>query len=249
MTMKSLNITELNNFDLELSAHTYLKERAKALFLSIQYVIDSMVEGDVAEFGVLQGDSAIVLATSIRFFEDYSSIKNRLLKNEFPKKYLHLYDSFEGYPELENDVDLNSHERETGLYFKGGHGPADKNKQIFANSASLNSRECLGEDRVKVHIGYFSDLEHTENESPQKLSLVHFDCDMYQSTYDALDYIFENNLMSDGSVLMFDGWALSKSSNKFGMRRAWREINEKYEIDSEDRGEFAVMCQKFIIHK
>lgn len=41
----------------------------------------------------------------------------------------------------------------------------------------------------------------------QKIGLLHIDCDIYSSAYEALDFCFKYNLIESGTIIMYDDWA------------------------------------------
>jgi hypothetical protein len=82
----------------------------------------------------------------------------------------------------------------------------------------------------------------------QKFSLVHVDCDIYESTIDVLDYLFANNHISDGGAIFFDDWNCGAASPDLGERRAWNEMVVKYRIRFTDCGNYSAYGNKFIIH-
>ena len=77
--------------------------------------------------------------------------------------------------------------------------------------------------------------------------MLHVDCDLYQSTIDALDYLFSRKMISQGAIILFDDWYCNRSSNSHGERKAWQELVLKYKISSEDLGCYAWGGNKFII--
>src|ERR1700758_1856690 len=64
------------------------REVEAALSLAVLWVYDSRIEGDIVEFGTGRGFSAQVIASAM-------AVGGRSL----PRKKLHLFDSFEGFPE------------------------------------------------------------------------------------------------------------------------------------------------------
>ena len=81
-----------------------------------------------------------------------------------------------------------------------------------------------------------------------KIAMINFDADLYQSTVDALDYLFDNGNISLGTVICFDDWNCNKANAKFGERKAWNELSTKHNIDSEILGYYAWSNVKMVIH-
>ena len=61
---------------------------------------------------------------------------------------------------------------------------------------------------------------------PVMLALI--DCDLYSSTVSVLDFL--DNLLQDGSILMFDDWNCFGKSDERGERRAFREFLARHPI-------------------
>jgi hypothetical protein len=86
----------------------------------------------------------------------------------------------------------------------------------------------------------------------QKIGLLHIDCDIYTSAYDALDFCFKNNLMESGSVIMYDDWGgyLEKlgPGHEFeaGEGLAHKEIMEKYGIECDFKDK-RIICDGYEI--
>ena len=64
------------------------------LTLGVEYVCEGDVEGDIAEFGVGSGRTALVIASAMRLFDTRNKEKKRL----------YLFDSFEGLPEADTST-------------------------------------------------------------------------------------------------------------------------------------------------
>ena len=81
-----------------------------------------------------------------------------------------------------------------------------------------------------------------------KFAIIHIDCDLYESTMDVLDYLFENKHLLDGCMIFFDDWNCGNASPHLGERRAWSEITKKYNVNYSDCGEYSCAGHKFIVH-
>ena len=60
-----------------------------------------------------------------------------------------------------------------------------------------------------------------------RFAMIHFDGDLYQSTIDALQPLFERGMVSTGAVLCLDDWNANRALPGVGERRAWRELVAK----------------------
>ncbi|WP_280117654.1 TylF/MycF/NovP-related O-methyltransferase [Pseudoalteromonas xiamenensis] len=97
----------------------------------------------------------------------------------------------------------------------------------------------VGFSNFEIHKGWFSETM-PQLKPKQLFSLVHLDCDLYQSTYDALEYLFSHQCLPTGSVLMFDDWSCNKNSPLYGQQKAWADIVEKFNVQATDRGYYGI---------
>lgn len=131
------------------------------------------------EFGVWSG-------TSISNFRD-------LYKGLIPsyEKKLYGFDSFVGLPEETHDKN-NPLEWFAGQYTSNGVVPSLPNPDDFLFIE-----------------GWFSDVltdDFARSIITEKVGLLHLDCDIYTSTYQVLDFMFKHELLTSGSILMYDDW-------------------------------------------
>lgn len=150
------------------------------------------IGGDVAEVGVYKGGSAKLI-------------------REATKRPLHLFDTFEGLPELcEKD---NPKQFQKGKY-----------------SASLESIQNYLSDYSNIY--YYKGLfpSTAEPVKDKKFSFVHFDVDLYESTLGCLKFFYPR--MSRGGVIICHDYPSSD-----GVRRAFDEFfKDKPEIILEPYG-------------
>jgi hypothetical protein len=179
---------------------------------ALEFVTLGGIPGDIMEFGVLGGWSARIFCETMRDIFNLSNIR--------------LFDSFEGLPEYESEVDRSSYE------IGGRNIWSDKMKfpeeflRQFGQPHHLHIREKLSEviraERIFVHKGFYSETLKTPPEA--KASIVHFDCDLYQSTVDVFEGLHRGKCFQDGTVLLFDDWNCNRANPKFGQRRALQEF-------------------------
>lgn len=148
------------------------------------------IPGDIAEFGVASG-------TSLRAFARINGVLNVQRPHEYAKKTVYGFDSFEGLPELDVDIDLASAEaRITPDMKKGG----------FDSRGTLADLEDFATKRgdVKLVKGFFSDtLPVFIKENPHvSFSLIHIDCDIYSSSKEVMDLVFPR--LNIGGIVLFD---------------------------------------------
>jgi O-methyltransferase len=130
----------------------------------------SHLDGDVMELGVFKGGTAYMLG--------------RKLKSS--GKTLHLFDTFEGMPEVNRDYDN---------YWRKGD----------FNETSLNSvRELLSGFDVEIHPGLFQDT--APKLADRTFCFAHIDADIYDSVWCTTDFLYTR--MPSGGIILYDdyGW-------------------------------------------
>lgn len=179
-------------------------ERAEEIYTPafkriMEYVTNSRVEGDVLEFGTFHGYTARTLA--------------ELMYQHQHKGSLWLYDSWEGFPDMLG-VDaacpeVTQHE----TWKKGDCTPviphADKIIQQVLSIILPNRVNCVK--------GFY---ENSFTGERRKASIVHIDCDLYESTKYVLSQLLAHDCLAEGAVIMFDDWNNNFASNKHGERKA-----------------------------
>ena len=92
----------------------------------------------------------------------------------------------------------------------------------------------LGADRSDTNYiqGFYNESLTTTlyNSLPFKPALfIDIDCDLYISTFQALDWIFKHNLAGPGTLIGYDDWCLTHLGSA-GESRAHNEISFKYNV-------------------
>ncbi len=126
------------------------------------------LKGDVAEVGVYKGGTALWLASLIK------------------DKKLHLFDTFEGMPPVNKEIDLHN----TGDF-------ADTSLEHIITLLD----QCYNE--IDIHKGVFPQ-ENSQFITNKTFSLVHLDVDIYSSVYDCL--VFFTPRMVKGSIIVLDDY-------------------------------------------
>lgn len=184
-----------------------------AIQTTVDFVTYSGIEGDVYEFGVLGGWTARIFAET-------------LVASRNPAR-LHLFDSFAGLPREKDGVDLASYDVKRGVW-EQEMNLSEYVKSEIDTTLELHIKDRLArtlhKDRIFMNKGFFSDslcqkLEH-------KAAIVHLDCDLYQSTVEVLDALRRDDILQDGTVLLFDDWNCNRANPAFGQRRAFAEFLE-----------------------
>jgi O-methyltransferase len=208
-----------------------------AIQTALDFCVYGGITGDIFEFGVLAGWTARLFAERMRdtqFFGD-----------------LYLFDSFEGLPRQKWQVDADSYDVARGIWQSEmalpEHLIAELGMPIEQHIRLMLSR-VISRDRMHIIKGFFSDALKTPLEG--KAAIVHFDCDLYQSTVEVFGALERDHILQDGTVLMFDDWNCNRANPAFGQRRALREFLEHND------GRYAVSpflnygfnCSAFILH-
>jgi O-methyltransferase len=125
------------------------------------------VPGAIAELGVYRGGSARLIAS---------------LKGD---KELHLFDTFEGMPEVRLGLDYHS----TG---------------DFGGSWLEEVKRYLGDyNQIFYYKGFFPDSAKELGKSPVRFSLVHLDVDIYESTKAGLEFFYPR-INTGGIIISHD---------------------------------------------
>lgn len=162
------------------------------------------------EFGVFMGHSML------NYYNIY--LENNIEPNFFG------FDAFEGLPEERMDP----------------HSPW--NTGDFNLNGNINP-ELLNKDGMQIIKGWFSDTlndDTIQKFAGQKAGLVHVDCDIYTSTLEVLEFLVKNDLLVDGTIIVYDDWGAWKQSGlqeqdeyNIAEGRAHKEICEKYNLKFE----------------
>ena len=208
---------------------------SKEMARSVSYSYFMGVKGDIAEFGTMTGYSAVAITTASNLMEfEYRNDKRG-------SKNLHFFDSFEGLPAANNDIDKSTPHVLDGIWAKGTCKGLTKVE--FENLID----QYIGKNKFFVYEGWFRD---TVQKIPDDVcfSLIHIDGDLYESAIDALDFLFKRKKISKGAMILFDDWNCNAANPRLGEKRAFSEMVDKYKIDYSDEGGYSVGSHKFIIN-
>ena len=211
----------------------------QALTNAVQYVIGCGVAGHIAEFGCYQGRSAQVLAKALHDYSLAYYANDEI--NQISPRHLYLFDSFQGFPEVDNPVDSASPHLTKGIWMAGmarGDSPQELGKRCAQH---LEGR------RIKIFCGWFKDTMPLLADDI-RFALLHMDCDYYQSTFDVLLPLFQRELISDGATILFDDWYCNNGSPEFGQQRAWADVMRQCPQKYTDWGAYGVTGRRFIVH-
>jgi O-methyltransferase len=234
----------INQSDYKLVAKyslNYLKnnqlEVYKNLSDAVSYVMLNEVKGDICEFGVMTGRSSLALITSTDYYN-----QNFILDNQKEKtKDIYFFDSFEGLPSIEHEIDRSKPLVKDGSWVKSACKGLTKKE--FSNLMLKNNKKT----NFYVYEGWFNETLKKIDYN-KKFCLIHIDSDLYQSAIDVLDNLFSKKQISKGAIILFDDYNCNYASKEMGERKAWSEIVKKYEVETSSLGYYSYNCKKFTIH-
>jgi O-methyltransferase len=207
------------------------EETLTRLSYGVDYVFQSDVEGDVAEFGTCWGETAVAIARALARWEGHPEVR---------PKVFHLFDSFQGLPEIESEIDKKSLHVRSGDWRGGICRGLDR-----AELENLLRFQLPGE-RLRFHEGWYKDT--VPRLSGAKFSMIHVDSDLYSSSLDALTPLFSTGAISEGAVFFFDSWNCNRASPETGQRKAWADLTARFSISSSDGGDYSWEGHKHIVH-
>ncbi len=153
---------------------------AYQLFMAVKRT--KKIKGDIAEVGVYKGGSAKLICEAMEY------------------KTLHLFDTFQGLPDLSNQDDSNQFQ-----------------KGFFSASLDEVKKYLKNYKNVCFYQGLFpSTAEPIKN---TKFSFVHLDVDLYQSTLESVKFFYPR--MSKGGIIISHDYI-----NIPGVRKAVDEFFE-----------------------
>lgn len=225
----------------------FVPREGQSLKQAVEYALVSGVRGDVAEFGCHFGETAAILAEALWEMEKKYGQCDRA--HGIAQRRLWLFDSFAGFPEATDPIDIAAPHIKAGLWFAGQ--PSGGTPE----GVGVQCANWIDPKRVWVVSGWYKD---TLRQIPvsQKFAVIHIDCDYYESTMQVLDHLFGHNMISDGCTILFDDWYCNRGSPDFGEQRAWADawadairkwpVGQGYRYS--DWGPYGVLGRRFIVH-
>lgn len=219
---------------------TEMVDIVKNLTKGVRHAVQNGVPGDVVEFGTMTGRTAVALGYACdHYFARYK--KNDVRHGLLEKRKLHLFDSFLGCPEANDIIDAENLHVKSGIWTEG----------TCKGLTALQLADVLNNIKVGhlavIHDGWFSETVLSYAQM-NKVALVHVDCDLYESTIDALTPLFVHGSISAGAQILFDDYDCSRASSQHGERKAWSDLSTRHKIFYEDLGAYAVSGRRFLIH-
>jgi len=219
---------------------TEMVEIVKNLTKGVRHAVQNGVPGDILEFGTMTGRTAVALGYACNhYFTKYK--KNDVRHGLLEQRKLHLFDSFRGCPEATDVIDAENLHVKSGIWTEG----------TCVGLTAHQLADVLNQNQVGhlavIHDGWFSETVSSYAQT-NKVALVHIDCDLYESTIDAITPLLENGSISVGAQILFDDYDCSRASREHGERRAWSDLAKRHTILYEDLGAYAVSGRRFLIH-
>lgn len=208
---------------------------------AMTYINRNDIPGAIVECGVATGQSLAGLTLA---HLDVLHIWHMENKDRAFRK-IHGFDSFQGIPGSENQP----------FWFEGMCHECYLNDHPFLKFRDLVSSEVVEKiftsadiGPVNLHEGWFKDTM-TDNLSHRidKVALVNIDCDIYQSTAQALQFLGPH--LQSGCLILFDDWFYFKGNPNQGESRAFNEFlaaNPHWQAIPFER--YSTFCQSFILH-
>lgn len=213
--------------------------------LACGFVGGRNIEGDYFEFGVYKGDS---------FSYAYSQLQNaRMMMREY-----HLKNHIPVPVNLEREIRYFAFDSFQGLPHIDGTDLTNKLPSHWQKGQFCASKDCFLSNIKKKGVNLSNVVivdgwyESTLNDETKRLydiskgCIFYIDCDLYESTKLALDFI--RDVYVDGSVLIFDDWFGFKGNPKYGEQKAFREWQAKYNIPASEFSRSDGQRVSFILH-
>lgn len=212
------------------------EEQAKTIAMACSYVYQMGIEGDIAEFGTDEAHTSVAIASSVFQMNKFQKKDPRGIKS------IHYFDSFEGFPIIDNEVDKQSKLVKYGIWKKGTCN--SYSEEAFKKKIS----QYLSCKFYITHRGWYKDTLQQIKDS-QKFALIHVDCTLYGSAKEVFEYILRRKLISVGGIILIKSFRLYSDDNIAGEQKAFFEMTNKYKVNFEDLGDYGHFSKRFLIKK
>jgi O-methyltransferase len=208
--------------------------RSSTFLCAIDYINYEAVPGDVFEFGVFTGLSLAQFAHGHRF--DPKGMERRFVG----------FDSFAGLPPASEaharwrPADCAVNHSWHPLLATGARVTPEVTRDLFA---------ACGLQAPDLHVGAFAEtVARVVPSQYSAIALLHLDCDLYESTRDALERCAV--ALQDGVMVMFDDWFHYRGNPRKGQSRAFNEFLDAHpEWTASPYRSYATFCQAFILSR
>ena len=179
----------INNYDIKNGMNN--PPQHKILLELLKSTLDNNIEGDIVELGCHEGQTTLLMTALLNQYDTH--------------KQIHVYDSFEGLPEISNED-----KSKTDLQFKKGDCVTNIDNLI----TSFNKYNL---PLPIINRGWFKDIP--DKKYPSQISFAHFDGDLYSSIMDSFNKVYHK--MSKGGIIIIDDYnwdalpGVKKATNDF----------------------------------
>jgi O-methyltransferase len=190
-----------------------VKKKLVSMVLATRHVVQNDIKGAVVECGVLRGGYIVAACKT-------------LVQEGIDNREIYLYDTFEGMPKPDkNDGhDAFAPFSDALNHFKGRKTGSDSSNWFKARLQDCQQNVLsTGYDKDKIHFvkGKVEDTLHKI--SPESVSLLRIDVDLYSPTKTALAHLFPK--LSIGGILIMDDYGVWR-----GARQAADEYIEENNV-------------------
>lgn len=203
---------------------SYVADNAKMYLHATNLLKMNHMDPNIFEFGVGSGGT--------------SSILYWLNKRENQKEpKLFLFDTFEGLPEAEG---IDKHPQ----WKKGAWSFSTQDVKNFYGSIKIP------ENSYQFVKGLYSESLTKDLQlklSSHKAGIIHIDCDYYESTIQALEFMYP--MIQEGTVILCDDYYCFNGSLEKGEAAALTEFSAKYQVQLNRWHVYSNHGQAFIISK
>ena len=203
---KSVDEKRMSGLDWPDRAHTMIGlKRLNNLHDSLDYVRENNIDGDFIETGVWRGGASIF----ITYYNKFYNMNRKIF----------VADSFEGLPKP--NIELYPHD------LGDTHHTVDFLKVSLEEVKSNFEKYGVLDENVIFLKGWFNETLK-ENEEILKLSILRFDGDMYGSTIDVLNNLYDK-VNKDG-VIIIDDYCLPNCVKAVSDFRSQNNINDEIKV-------------------
>ena len=172
------------------------------MFHLVRDVLVYEVPGDFVELGCHAGQSAVLFQKVIEHYD-----KSRTL---------HVYDSFEGIPELQPE---------------DGNTGFSKGRMATAQEVLHSNFSRVGLKTPVVHQGWFEDT--LPNQLPERIAFAHLDGDLYESIRISLEYVYPK--LTKGAICLIDDYSDPAVFETFDLFPGVKKACDEFFLDKSEQ--------------
>ena len=211
--IRKIFATILNKLGIEAIISAKIHQTHHLCNLAMRNVVIGGMDGDYFEFGSRKGKSFIIA------YKGYTLFRKKYYSNkDIPHKKHMRFFAFDAWSKgLPAD----------DSFYKPPHwkeGSMSESKYDFIKNLQKNK---INLDHCVLTEGYFKETLSKDliiKHKIEKASVLHFDCDLYKSTKESLN--FSKQLLQIGTILIFDDYFRYLGSENDGQYLAFKEFRE-----------------------